>query len=75
MHTVTRFRDEHLISPLLSREYALEWPASEAEDMVFQARRRVQNILSSHRPPELMPEVKTAIQAILTHIGGEQVLF
>jgi trimethylamine:corrinoid methyltransferase-like protein len=75
MHTVSRFRDEHLISPLLGREYALEWPTSEAEDIVFQARRRVQDILSSHRPAELEPEVKTAIQAILTRIGGERVLF
>lgn len=74
-HTVSRFRDEHLISPLLGREYALEWPTSEAEDIVFQARRRVQDILSSHRPAELKPEVKTAIQAILTRIGGERVLF
>jgi trimethylamine--corrinoid protein Co-methyltransferase len=75
VHTVSRFRDEHLISPLLSREYPLEWPASEAEDIVFQARQRVQEILSSHPPPELEPEVKTAIQAILTRIGGERVLF
>ncbi len=75
MHTVSRFRDEHFISPLLGREYALEWPASKEEDIVFQARRRVQGILSSHRPPELKPEVKTAIQAILTRVGGKQVLF
>jgi len=75
MHTVSRFRDEHLISPLLGREYALEWPASKTEDIVFQARRRVRDILSNHRPPELKPEVKTAIQAILTRIGGEQILF
>jgi trimethylamine--corrinoid protein Co-methyltransferase len=75
VHTVSRFRDEHLISPLLGREYPLEWPASEAEDLVFQARRRLQEILSSHRPPELEPQVKTAIQAILTRIGGERELF
>jgi trimethylamine--corrinoid protein Co-methyltransferase len=74
-HTVSRFRDEHLISPLLAREYSLEWPAAEAEDIVFQARCRVENILASHRPPELAPEVKTQIQAILTRVGGERVLF
>ncbi len=74
-HTLSRFRREHLISPLLSREYQLEWPASEREDIVFQARGRVQDILSTHRPPELEPEVKMAIQAILTRIGGERVLF
>ena len=74
-HTLSQFRREHLISPLLGREYQLEWPASECEDIVFQARGRVQDILSTHRPPELEPEVKTAIQAILTRIGGERVLF
>jgi trimethylamine--corrinoid protein Co-methyltransferase len=75
MHTVSRFRDEHLISPLLDREYTLEWPASEADGIVFQARRRVQEVLSTHQPPELKPEIKTAIQTILTRIGGERVLF
>jgi trimethylamine--corrinoid protein Co-methyltransferase len=75
MHTASRFRSEHLISPLLGREYPLKWPASEAEDIVVQARQRVAEILSSHRPPELEPEVKMAIQAILTRIGGERELF
>ncbi len=74
-HTVRRFRQEHLISPLLSREYLLEWPTSDTEDIVFQARRRAKEILSSHRPPELDPEVKTAIQAILARIGGERIIF
>jgi trimethylamine--corrinoid protein Co-methyltransferase len=74
-HTVRRFRDEHLITPLMNRKYPLEWPTSEAEDIVFQARRHVREILSSHRPPELKPEVKQAIQAILFRIGGDQALF
>jgi trimethylamine--corrinoid protein Co-methyltransferase len=74
-HTVSRFRGEHLISPLLGREYPLKWPASGEEDIVFRARRRAQEILSTHRPPELKPEVKAGIQSILTRIGGERVLF
>jgi trimethylamine:corrinoid methyltransferase-like protein len=59
----------------MNRKYPLEWPTSEAEDIVFQARRHVREILSSHRPPELKPEVKQAIQAILFRIGGDQALF
>ncbi|GAB4537508.1 MAG: glycine betaine--corrinoid protein methyltransferase [Anaerolineae bacterium] len=74
-HTVRRFRGEHLISPLLSREYALDWPASDAEEIVFQAQQRVRDILANHQPHELAPEVKRAIQAILQRLGGERVLF
>lgn len=74
-HTVRRFKQEHLISPLLSREYLLEWPSSEAEDIVIQARHRMQEILSSHRPSELNLEVRKGIQAILTRIGGERAIF
>jgi trimethylamine--corrinoid protein Co-methyltransferase len=74
-HTLNLFREEHLISPLMSREYLLEWPASEAEDIVVQAREQVEEILASHHPPELDPEVKTSIQGILTRIGGERAAF
>lgn len=74
-HTASHFREEHLISSLMGREYALEWPAAEAEDILFQARRRVRDILTNHRPRELDPEIKQAIQGILKRIGGERVLF
>lgn len=74
-HTVKRFRQEHLLSSLLNREYRLEWPTSETEDIVFQARRRAEDILSSHRPPELDSQTKKAVQTVLTRIGGERVIF
>ena len=74
-HTLKNFKKEHLISPLLSSEYQLEYPASESEDIVFQAGERAQEILDNHRPTELDPTAKKGIQAILTRLGGERILF
>ncbi len=74
-HTVTRFKTEHHISALLSRDYLLEWPASPEENLLEQARCRVQQILESHRPVELDSQAKARIQKILTDIGGERHLF
>jgi trimethylamine--corrinoid protein Co-methyltransferase len=74
-HTVKRFRREHLISRLLSHSNQLEWPTSEAEDLVFQARRQVENMLSDQQPAALDRSTQEAIQSILTRIGGEQVIF
>lgn len=74
-HTTKRFKQEHFISSLLNRGYPLEWPASEEEDLVVQARHCVEEILASHRPVELDADVKRGIQAILTRIGGERVIF
>jgi trimethylamine--corrinoid protein Co-methyltransferase len=74
-HTVKRFRQEHLISRLFSPSYQLEWPTTETEDLVFQARRHVEAILSDQPPAILDRCTQEAIQGILTGIGGEQVVF
>ena len=71
-HTVRRFKEEHLIAPLMSREYELEWPASEDESMLSECRSRVHEILSGHRAPELDQNVKQGMQTILERIGGER---
>lgn len=75
-HTVSRFQREHFMSPLLNRQYLLEWPASEGETLLGQAREAVRQILATHQPQELDPGVQVRIQEVLDRLsGGERRLF
>jgi trimethylamine--corrinoid protein Co-methyltransferase len=75
LQTVERFRQEHYMSEMLGRDYPLEWPAAEEDDFLDQARDGVQQALATHHPAELDAGVKQEIQAILSRIGGERVIF
>jgi trimethylamine---corrinoid protein Co-methyltransferase len=69
-HTLKWFRQEHHLSPLLNRAYPLEWPASEQETMLVQARDQVKHLLANHRPAPLPPETQAHIQSVVEQISG-----
>ncbi len=69
-HTVAHFRKEHYMSPLMSREYLLEWPASDKETMLVQAREEVKEILASHHVPPLPRQTQAHIQGVVEQLTG-----
>ena len=69
-HTMDHFMQEHYMSPLFSRQYQLEWPASEEETLLGRTREKVRQILGQHRPPELDRTVQARIQDIIDKVTG-----
>jgi trimethylamine--corrinoid protein Co-methyltransferase len=75
-HTISRFQQELYMSPLLDRQYELEWPDSMEEIMLGHASAKVRQILANHKPPSLDAELQARIQDVLDRLtGGERRVF
>ncbi len=69
-HTLKHYRQEHHLSPLLTRSWPLEWPATEGETMLGQARERIKQILAERRTPPLPPETRAYVQGVVERLSG-----
>jgi trimethylamine--corrinoid protein Co-methyltransferase len=68
-HTANWFRREHYLSPLMGREYTLEWPIGDQADIVALARDRVQDMLATHHVAPLDASTRRSMETILTKLG------
>jgi trimethylamine--corrinoid protein Co-methyltransferase len=74
-HTLRWFRHEHHFSPLMARDYALEWPTGEDGDIIVLARRQADETLATHHPAGLDAATRRAMEAIVTRVGGQRAVF
>jgi len=74
-HTAQYYRKEHLVTPLLQREYQLCWPSACDGPMAQQASRWIDEILSARRVPSLPDCVLSSMQDGLIELCGDHELY
>ncbi len=70
MDTVRRFKKEHLAPKLSDRWTRTKWVGSGSKDASVRARERMAEILKTHVPEPLEPEVRKRLDAIVKEYTG-----
>ena len=73
MHTAARFRRELWFPKLLDRQYYQSWLEAGAVDTEQKCRARKEEILASHQPEPIAPELDQALTAIVAAARRELV--
>ena len=71
VHTKKHFMKEHLMSKLASKDSWSGWERAGSKDILQRARDRAEEIIETHRPTPLEPEVERELEQIVLQARKE----